>query len=183
MPLTDTVDQYIQTLEAESRRVSETEWGLTVEAAGWPLHIGIAWRDGLLRAQAEVLGPDQLTDHELLFRNRGLVLVRYAHTSAGDVYVHGELPSELVVRRRGSTGCSGCWSTPPSSRGTALRARGRARRRRARARRRADASSSGSRRHSRALEREALPAVVLERLPVAVEREAVDLDDDVCSGQ
>jgi hypothetical protein len=96
MPLTDTVNQYIQSLEAESRRVSETEWGLTVEAAGWPLHIGIAWRDGLLRAQAEVLGPDQLSDHELLFRNRGLVLVRFAHTSAGDVYVHGELPAELV---------------------------------------------------------------------------------------
>jgi hypothetical protein len=96
MPLTDTVNQYVQSLEAEARRVSETEWGLTVDAAGWPLHIGIAWRDGLLRAQAEVLGPDQLTDHELLFRNRGLVFVRYAHTSAGDVYVHGELPSELV---------------------------------------------------------------------------------------
>lgn len=96
MPLTDTVNQYLQSLEAESRRVSETEWGLTVEAAGWPLHIGIAWRDGLLRAQAEVHGPDQLSDHELLFRNRGLVLVRYAHTSAGDVYVHGELAPELV---------------------------------------------------------------------------------------
>lgn len=96
MPLTDTVNQYIQSLEAESRRVSETEWGLTVDAAGWPLHIGVAWRDGLLRAQAEVLGPDQLSDHELLFRNRGLVFVRYAHTSAGDVYVHGELPAELV---------------------------------------------------------------------------------------
>ena len=96
MPLIDTVDAYIQTLEAESRRVSETEWGLTVDAAGWPLHIGIAWRDGLLRAQAEVLGPDRLDDHELLFRNRGLVFVRFAHTSAGDVYVHGELPAELV---------------------------------------------------------------------------------------
>lgn len=96
MPLIDTVDAYIQTLDAESRRVSETEWGLTVDAAGWPLHIGIAWRDGLLRAQAEVLGPDQLNDHELLFRNRGLVLVRYAHTSAGDVYVHGELQPQLV---------------------------------------------------------------------------------------
>ena len=96
MPLTDTVNQYIQTLEAEARRVSETEWGLTVEAAGWPLHIGIAWRDGLLRAQAEVLGPDQLSDHELLFRNRGLVFVRFVHTSSGAVYVHGELPAELV---------------------------------------------------------------------------------------
>jgi hypothetical protein len=96
MALTDTVDQYLQTLEAEPRRVSETEWGLTVEAAGWPLHIGVAWRDGLLRAQAETVGPDHVPDHELLFRNRGLVFVRYAHTAAGAVYVHGELPAELV---------------------------------------------------------------------------------------
>ena len=100
MPVTDTVDQYLQSLEAESRRVSSTEWGLTVDAAGWPLHIGIAWRDGLLRAQGEVLGsPDQVSEHELLFRNRGLVFVRYAHTSAGAVYVHGELPAELVSDR------------------------------------------------------------------------------------
>jgi hypothetical protein len=97
MALTDTVDHYLQTLEAATRRVSETEWGLTVDdAAGWPLHIGIAWRDGLLRAQAETLGPDQVADHELLLRNRTLIFVRYAHTAAGAVYVHGELPPELV---------------------------------------------------------------------------------------
>ena len=96
MAVTDRVDTYLQSLEAEHRKVSPTEWGLTVEAGGWPLHIGIAWRDGLLRAQAETLGPDQVPDHELLFRNRGLVFVRYAHTSAGAVYVHGELPAELV---------------------------------------------------------------------------------------
>jgi hypothetical protein len=96
MPVTDAVDQYLQTLEADARRVSETEWGLTVDAAGWPLHIGIAWRDGLVRAQAETLGPDQVPDHELLFRNRGLVMVRYAHNSSGAVYVHGELVPELV---------------------------------------------------------------------------------------
>jgi hypothetical protein len=96
MPLTDTVDAYLQTLDADVRRVSDTEWGLTVDAAGWPLHVGVAWRDGLLRAQGEVLGPDAVSDHELLFRNRGLVLVRYAHTSAGAVYVQGELPPELV---------------------------------------------------------------------------------------
>lgn len=99
MPLEETVDQYLQSLEAESRRVSDTEWGLTVEAAGWPLHIGVALRDGLLRAQAEVLSPDQVSDHELLFRNRSLMFVRYAHTGAGDVYVHGELPPELVEPR------------------------------------------------------------------------------------
>ena len=93
----DTVETYLGTLEAESRTVAPGEWGLTVDAAGWPLHIGIALRDGLLRAQAEVLGPDALSDHELLYRNRSLVLVRYAHTGAGAVWVHGELPPELVT--------------------------------------------------------------------------------------
>ena len=92
-----TVDAYLQGLDADWRSVARGEWGLSVEAAGWPLHVGIAWRDGILRAQAEVLGPEQVSDHELLFRNRGLVLVRYAHTSAGAVYVMGELPPEVVT--------------------------------------------------------------------------------------
>jgi hypothetical protein len=92
-----TVDAYLQGLDADWRAVARGEWGLTVDAAGWPLHLGLAWRDGLLRAQAEALGPDAVPDHELLFRNRGLVLVRYAHTGAGAVYVMGELPGELVT--------------------------------------------------------------------------------------
>jgi hypothetical protein len=93
----DTVEQYLQGLETEWRRVAPGEWGLTVEAAGWPLHIGLAQRDGLLRAQGEALPPDRVADHELLLRNRSLVLVRYAHTGAGAVYVMGELPPELVT--------------------------------------------------------------------------------------
>jgi hypothetical protein len=93
----NTVDTYLATLEAEWRKVAEEEWGLTVDAAGWPLHVGLAFRDGLLRTQAEALGPDQVSEHELLFRNRSLVLVRYAHTGAGAVWVHGELPPELVT--------------------------------------------------------------------------------------
>ena len=91
-----TVDAYLETLDLQWRRVAPGEWGLTVDAAGWPLHLGLAMRDGLLRAQGEVVGPDQLSDHELLFRNRGLIFVRYAHTGAGAVWVHGELPPELV---------------------------------------------------------------------------------------
>ena len=96
MTVVETVDAYLETLEAEWRNVAPGEWGLSVDAAGWPLHVGMALRDGLLRVQAEVLGPDQLDEHELLFRNRSLVLVRYAHTGAGAVWVHGELPPELV---------------------------------------------------------------------------------------
>lgn len=97
MAVVQTVDAYLQGTEAEWRKVSGCEWGITVEAAGWPLHVGVAFRDGLLRAQAEAVGAGQVSDHELLFRNRSLILVRYAHTGAGDVWVHGELPPELVT--------------------------------------------------------------------------------------
>ena len=93
----NSVDAFLGSLAADTRRVAPGEWGMTVDAAGWPLHVGLAFRDGLLRAQAEALGPDRIADHELLFRNRGLVLVRYAHTGAGAVYVQGELPPELVT--------------------------------------------------------------------------------------
>lgn len=99
MGVAETVDAYLGGLDAEWRCVAADQWGVSVEAAGWPLHIGLALRDGLLRAQAEVVGPDRLADHELLFRNRGLTLVRYAHTGAGAVWVHGELPPELVTEQ------------------------------------------------------------------------------------
>ena len=92
----NSVSAFLSSLDAEWRQVAPGEWGLTIEAAGWPLHVGLAWRDGLLRAQAEVVGPEQVGSHELLFRNRGLVLVRYAEAGSGAVWVHGELPPELV---------------------------------------------------------------------------------------
>ena len=93
----NSVSEFLASLEADSRQVAPGEWGLTVDAAGWPLHVGLAFRDGLLRAQCEAVGPDRVLPHELLFRNRGLVLVRYAESGAGAVWVHGELPPELVT--------------------------------------------------------------------------------------
>jgi hypothetical protein len=90
------VDRYIASLPGETRRLTDTEWGLTVDAAGWPLHVGIAIRDGLLQAQAEVLGAGQLDEHTLLFWNRSLPLVRFAHTGAGEVYVKGDVPVAAV---------------------------------------------------------------------------------------
>ena len=95
--LSDSVSRFLDSLDADSREVAPGEWGLTVDAAGWPLHVGLAFRDGMLRAQCEALSAGHVSDHELLFRNRGLVLVRYAHTGAGAVWVHGELPVELVT--------------------------------------------------------------------------------------
>ena len=95
-PIAATVDAFLEGLEAPSRAVAPGEWGLSVEAAGWPFDVGLRLDGGLLRAQGEALAPDRISDHELLVRNRGLLLVRYAHTGAGAVWVHGELPGELV---------------------------------------------------------------------------------------
>ena len=90
-------DSYIASLGEAGRRVADGEWGVTIDdAAGWPLHVGIRLGDGFLRAQAEVVGNGQVSDHELLFRNRGLRLVRLAHTGAGDVWVVGDLPEAAV---------------------------------------------------------------------------------------
>lgn len=83
--------------DGDWRRVADGEWGLTMEAGGWPLHVGVALRDGLLRIQAEALGPDQVSDHELLHRNRTLRLVRYTHAGDGTVWVMADLPQEAVT--------------------------------------------------------------------------------------
>ena len=96
----DAVDAYLGTLEGETRRVADGEWGLTVDAAGWPLHVGVALRDGLLRAQAEVVGAGAIDPHVLLHWNRGLPLVRFSETGAGDVWVQADLPLEAVSPQR-----------------------------------------------------------------------------------
>jgi hypothetical protein len=94
------VDGYLAALEGETRRVADAEWGLTVEAAGWPLHVGLAIRDGLLRAQAEVVGAGRLDPHALLHWNRGLPHARFAHTAAGEVWVEADLSLEAVTPER-----------------------------------------------------------------------------------
>ncbi|MBA3328081.1 MAG: hypothetical protein H0T43_07250 [Solirubrobacterales bacterium] len=91
-----TVQAYLEGLDADWRRLADGEWGLSLDAAGWPLHVGVALRDGLLRVQAEALAPDRVADHELLHRNRGLRLVRYAHAGDGTVWVQGEVPEAAV---------------------------------------------------------------------------------------
>lgn len=90
-------DSYIASLGPTARRVADGEWGITIEdVAGWPLHVGVRLADGFLRAQAEVVGEGQISDHELLFRNRTLRVVRLAHTGAGDVWIVGDLPAAAV---------------------------------------------------------------------------------------
>ena len=94
------VDHYLAALEGETRRVADREWGLTVDAAGWPLHVGVAIRDGLLRAQAEVVGAGQIDPHALLRWNRGLPHARFAETGSGDVWVEADLALEAVTPER-----------------------------------------------------------------------------------
>lgn len=90
------VDAYIAGLEGETRRVAFAEWGVTVDAAGWPLHVGVAIRDGVLRAQAQVVEPGRIDPHDLLRWNRQVPFVRFAHTNEGEVWIHGDLPLTAV---------------------------------------------------------------------------------------
>lgn len=78
------------------RTLAPGHWGLTLEAGGWPLDIGLAVRQGVLRAQAEVLRAGAVSDHELLHRNRRLRLVRYTHAADGTVWVEADTPVECV---------------------------------------------------------------------------------------
>jgi hypothetical protein len=94
------IEAYLDRLDGDTRRVAAGEWGLSVDAAGWPLHVGVALRDGLLRAQAEVAEPGRIDDHVLLHWNRSLPLVRFSHSGAGAVWIQGDLPVEAVSARR-----------------------------------------------------------------------------------
>ena len=90
------VDAYIAELDGETRQVAFAEWGLTVDAAGWPLHVGVAIRDGVLRAQAQVIEAGRIEPHDLLRWNRQIPFVRFAHTRDGEVWIQGDLPLVAV---------------------------------------------------------------------------------------
>ena len=83
---------------AGGRSLAHGEWGLTVpDVGGWPLDVGVRLRRGVLRAQAFVASAGAVDEHELLVRNRGLLLVRFAHTGSGDVWLVGEVLSEHIT--------------------------------------------------------------------------------------
>src|SRR3954449_4464516 len=91
-----TVAEFMASLEGETRQVAYAEWGVSVDAAGWPLHVGIALRDGFLRAQAAVARPGALDPSDLLRWNRQVPLVRFSHTRGGETWIQGELPLAAV---------------------------------------------------------------------------------------
>src|SRR3954471_6046474 len=82
---------------AGGRSLAAGEWGLTLpDVGGWPLDVGVRLRRGVLRAQAFVAPAGVVDEHELLVRNRGLLMVRFTHTGSGDVWLVGEAFAEDV---------------------------------------------------------------------------------------
>jgi hypothetical protein len=98
MRAVDRVEEALVTLDIGHRRVAVGEWGLSVEAGGWPLDIGLALHgDGsLLRVQAEVCGAGQTDPLDLLHRSRRVPLVFFTATAAGVVWIEGWLPVASV---------------------------------------------------------------------------------------
>ncbi len=87
----------MSSLEGEARETAPGEWGLVLDAAGYVLHVGVAIRGALLRAQAAVLPPGVIDPHQLLYWNRQAPLVCFAENQAGEVFVCGELPLEALT--------------------------------------------------------------------------------------
>jgi putative sensory transduction regulator len=96
----DVVDTYLEALPGASRRLAHGEWGVTLEpdrAGGWPLDVGIAIQDGLLRAQAHALtSPEHVDPWMLLWWNRQTRHVRFGCTQDREVWVHADLPVGAV---------------------------------------------------------------------------------------
>ena len=86
------ITRYLSSLETEVREVAPGEWGLVLDAAGYPLDVGVSIRGELLRAQAAVLPPGVIDPHQLLYWNRQAPFVCFAENMAGEVFVCGELP-------------------------------------------------------------------------------------------
>lgn len=90
------ISEFLKSLDAEVRQVAAGEWGLTLDAAGYVLDVGVAIRGALLRAQAAVLPPDVIDPRQLLYWNRQAPLVCFAQNRAGEVFVCGELPLDSL---------------------------------------------------------------------------------------
>jgi hypothetical protein len=92
----DRVARFIGSLGTEVREVAPGEWGITLDAAGYVLDVGVAIRGPLLRAQAAVLPAGVIDPHQLLYWNRQAPLVCFAENRAAEVFVCGELPLESL---------------------------------------------------------------------------------------
>jgi hypothetical protein len=101
MAAADIVDAYVEALPGEHRRLTPTEWGISLEpeaAGGWPLDVGLRISDGLLRVQAMATPHHEGLDvWGLLHWNRQTRLIRFACSRSGDIWIHGDLPVAAVT--------------------------------------------------------------------------------------
>ncbi len=91
-----TVARFMASLETEVREVAPGEWGLTLDAVGYPLEVGVIIRGSFVRAQAAVLPAGVIDPHQLLYWNRQAPFVCFAENRAGEVFVCGELALESL---------------------------------------------------------------------------------------
>jgi hypothetical protein len=84
--------RFMGALGGDAREVAREEWGLSLEAGGFPLDVGVSVRGRFVRAQAAVLPAGLIDPHQLLYWNRQAPLVCFAQNRAGEVHVCGELP-------------------------------------------------------------------------------------------
>ncbi|MEJ7817059.1 MAG: YbjN domain-containing protein [Thermoleophilaceae bacterium] len=100
MAAVDVVDEYLEQLPGQSRRLAHGEWGVTVEsdqAGGRPLHVGVTLSEGVLRAKAHALdSPDGIDAWMLLWWNRQTRMARFGCTREREVWVHADLPVAAV---------------------------------------------------------------------------------------
>lgn len=97
------INEYLQVLPGEHRRLAHAEWGLTLPpetAGGWPCDIGLRVDDGLLRVQAYALEANAELDPRVLLQwSRQTRLIRFSLTRSGDVWVLGDIPVQAVDDR------------------------------------------------------------------------------------
>jgi len=89
------VTAFLQHSDVPFREVADGEWGLAIDGA----EIGLRLSGGLLRAQCWAAPSGVHDPHALLHANRLGELARYAHSAAGDVHVHAEIPVSAVADR------------------------------------------------------------------------------------
>jgi hypothetical protein len=87
------VTTFLHDAGAPFREVGFGEWGVDVDGA----EIGLRLAGGLLRAQCWAAPPGLYDPHALLHANRLGTLARYAHSAAGDVHVHAEIPEAAAT--------------------------------------------------------------------------------------
>ncbi|MBA3304616.1 MAG: hypothetical protein H0U25_01640 [Thermoleophilaceae bacterium] len=129
MAAVDVIDNFIDALPGETRRLAHGEWGVRVapdQAAGWPLDVGLRLVEGILRVQAHALeSSDGIDPWMLLWWNRQTRYVRFACTAerapndsasmpnrsrasndsesmanrSREIWVHGDLPVAAIDER------------------------------------------------------------------------------------